>query len=167
MKHEFLSQQCTQSKSRVQLHSSGCTKQMEKLVFGRLIKNAKSGSVSMMGAGRHRFVLPLLRTDGALAQMPGSWAELTCLSIILQLLEYLTYARQERHLRMSEPLCVDTPSMKAVQNIQFWVLGKKKEIYKQEVTSAIVLKLYFSPICLHVAVKRNSLRKYCMGQGIV
>ena len=51
MKHEFLSQQCTQFKSRVQLHSSGCTKQMEKLVFGRLIKNAKSGSVWMVHAG--------------------------------------------------------------------------------------------------------------------
>lgn len=60
MKREFLSQQRTQSKSRAQLHSSGCTKQMG---FGRLIKMQKWVCLG----GGCRFALSLLRTDGALA----------------------------------------------------------------------------------------------------
>lgn len=72
MKYEFLCQQCTQSKSRVRLHSSGCTKEMEKLGFGRVMKNGK------MLDGGCRFSLPLQRNGGTLAWMPGSWDELTC-----------------------------------------------------------------------------------------
>lgn len=61
MKYQFLCQQCAQSKSRMRLRSSGSAKEMEKLDFGRVIKNDK------MLDGGCRFALPLQRTGGALA----------------------------------------------------------------------------------------------------
>lgn len=153
-----------QSKSRVQLRSSGCTKQMGKLVFGRLIE--KVLKVGLSGWWVQVCSAPAqnwwsscldaweLRWDNQLHHQPiAAWVSGFCRA-------------GEAFGGVWTPFCRDT-LYKICANCTLLGLGdkKKREICKQKLTSTIISKLYFSPICSNVSVKRNSFHKYCMGEG--
>lgn len=154
MRSEFLSQQCTQSKSRVQLHSGGCPKHKEK---NGVWKTDKCGWQVLVCSD------PVWNWWSS---CPKAW-ELSHANLPYHHLMAAwvpDFCRVGRHLRMSECLCVDTPSIKTVQPTQFGIVGKKG-IKKYRRKSVLTFMLHFIPICLNVAMKRNSFNKYCIGKG--